>query len=90
MNNPSRRAGQSTRDMANKRYKNRARIVLLTMGIVLLVLLAALYSKALGIGSSLIGLLIVARLILDFSDIQTQRILKAERRAMQKERKRSA
>src|SRR5690349_9627992 len=50
MNNRQKRAGQSTRDMAEKRYKTRVRLVLIAAGAAFLILIAASNSKALGIG----------------------------------------
>ena len=83
MNNRQKRAGQSTRDLAEKRYKNRVWFVLVTAGVVVLILVVANNSKALGIGSfGFLGLLAVARLIMDYSDSKTKRMMKEERRAI--------
>jgi hypothetical protein len=83
MNNRQRQAGQSTREMADKRYKRRVWFVMGTMGVVLLLLLAAYNSKALQMGSfGFIGLLVAARLIMDYSDVKTKRMIKEERRAI--------
>jgi hypothetical protein len=83
MNNPQKRAGQSTREMAAKRYKNRVWFVLVTVAIVLLILLAANNSQALGIGGfGFVGLIILARLVMNYSDARTKRMIKEEKRAI--------
>ena len=83
MNNPSRHAGQSTRDMAYKRYRNRVWLVLLTLGLALLILLIANNSKELGIGGSgILGLLILTRLIMNYGDTRARKMVKEERRAV--------
>jgi hypothetical protein len=50
MKNLQQRAGQSTRDMARKRYKKRARFILITAGIALLIIIISYKSNLLGIG----------------------------------------
>ena len=83
MNYQQKRAGQSTRDMAQKRYKNKVRFVLGTAGVVLVILLIAYYSDSLGIGVlGSFGLLILARLIVDITESRIKRMMKEERRAI--------
>jgi len=83
MNNRPKSAGQSTRDMAEKRYRQRVWFVLLTAGAIILILLVANNSKALGIGGlGFVGLIILARIIINISDSKTKRMVKEERRAV--------
>jgi hypothetical protein len=83
MNHQHNRAGQSTRLMAEKRYKNRVWFVLLAAGSVTLLLLAALNTQALGIGGiGFLALIISARLLLNLSDRRARRMVKEERRAV--------
>jgi len=82
-NNQPNRAGQSTREMAALRYKNRVWFVLLTTGIVLLIILVAYHSNTLGIGGfGFVGLIILARLVMNYSDAGTKKMMKEERRAI--------
>lgn len=83
MNDQTKRAGQSTREMAEKRYRNRVWFVLLTLGFLFLILLAVNNSKALGLGGAgFLGLLILARLITNYSNARTRKMMKEERRAI--------
>ncbi len=83
MNNRQKRAGQSTRDMAEKRYKTRVWFVLIAAGIALLILVVASNSKALGIGGlGVLGLFILVRFIMDFTESKAKRMMKEERRAV--------
>jgi hypothetical protein len=83
MNNQQKRAGQSTREMAAKRYKNRVWFVLITVGIVLLILLVANNSKALGIGGfGFLGLIVLSRIVMNYADARTKKMVKEERRAI--------
>ena len=83
MNSPSSRAGQSTRDMAEKRYRHRVWFVLLTVGAVILILFVANNSKALGLGGlGFFGLIILARIIMNISDSKDKRMVREERRAV--------
>jgi len=83
MNNKGKRAGQSTREMAAQRYKNRVWFVLLIVGAVLLILLVANNSKALGLGGlGFLGLVILARIIMNYGDAKSRRMMKEERRAV--------
>jgi Nuclease-related domain. len=81
--NRQKSAGQSTREMAAKRYKNRVWFVLLTVAIVLLILLVANNSKALGIGGfGFLGLIILSRVIMNYSDARAKKMIKEEKRAI--------
>jgi hypothetical protein len=83
MNNQTKRAGQSTRALAARRYKNRVWFVLGTIAIVTVLLLVANNSKSLGIGGiGLLGLFVAARLIMNYSDVKTNKMIKEERRAI--------
>lgn len=83
MNNRGKRAGKSTREMSDKRYKSRIWFVLLTTGAALLILVLISNSKALGIsGFGFLGLIVLVRLLLDFSDAKASRMMKEERRAV--------
>jgi hypothetical protein len=83
MNNLQKRAGQSTRDMAEKRYRQRVWFVLLTVGAVILILLVANNSKALGIGGlGFLGLIILGRIIMNLSGSKAKRMVREERRAV--------
>jgi hypothetical protein len=83
MNNQYRRAGKSTREMADRRYKTRVWFVLLTIGMVLLLLFLVFQSRALGIGGlGVLGLIILVRLITDYTDSRVTRMMKEERRAI--------
>ncbi len=83
MNYQQKRAGQSTRDMARKRYRNRVWFVLVTTGIAFVILLMALNSKSLKIsGIGFLALLVAARLVMDYSDARAKKMVKEERRAI--------
>lgn len=83
MSNQRNRAGQSTREMTEKRYKNRVWFVLITAGIALLLLLAALNADALKMGGmGFLVLIIAARLVMNYSDRKTKKMIKEERRAI--------
>jgi hypothetical protein len=83
MNSHNKRAGQSTRDMAEKRYKSRVWFVLLTAGAVLLILVLVSNSKTLGIGGfGILGLLFLARFVMDYTESKAKRMMKEERRAI--------
>lgn len=83
MNSHEKQAGQSTRDMADRRYKTRIWFVLITLGIALLILVMVFNSKVLGIGGfGFLGLLILYRLLIDFTEVKARRMRKAERRAV--------
>jgi hypothetical protein len=97
MNNSNRRAGKSTREMADKRYKSRVWLVVLLVGVAFLLIIAAWNSSALGIGGfGFLGLLILARLVMDFMDVKAGKMMKEERRKSgepfgeQKRRRKSA
>src|SRR5688572_11682148 len=83
MSNAKKPAGQSTRDMARKRYKNRVRFILITAGIALLIIIISYNSNLLGIGGlGSLGLLLLARLVMDLGDIKAKRMVKEEHRAV--------
>lgn len=83
MNNHNKRAGQSTRDVADKRYKSRVWFVLIMAGAVLLILVLVSNSKALGIGGlGILGLLFLARFAMDYIEGKANRMMKEERRAI--------
>jgi hypothetical protein len=81
--NEMKRVGQSTRDLAARRYTNRVWFVLGTIATVTVLLLVANNSKSLGIGGiGLLGLFVAARFIMNYSDIKTNKMIKEERRAI--------
>lgn len=83
MNSPEKQAGQSTRDMADKRYKTRAWFVLFMLVAALFILVLIFNSKALSIGGfGFLGLLILYRLLVDFTEVKAKKMKKAERRAV--------
>lgn len=83
MKNQQQRAGQSVREMADRRYKNRIWFVLGTMAVLLVILLVAYNARSLSIGGTgLLGLLVAARLIMNYSDARTNKMIKEERRAI--------
>lgn len=83
MNSHEKQAGQSTRDMADKRYKTRVWFVLLMLGTALFILVLIFNSKALGIGGfGFFGLLVLYRLMVDFTEVKAKKMKKAERRAV--------
>ncbi len=77
------RAGQSTREIAQKRYESRVRFVLLMTGIALLVLVLISGSKVLGVGGfGVLGLFVLVRLIMDYTKAEARRMMREERRAI--------
>jgi hypothetical protein len=83
MSSHSKRAGQSARDMADKRYKSRVWFVLIAAGVVLLILVLVSKSTALGIGGfGVLGLLFLARFIMDYTETRAKRMRREERRAI--------
>ncbi len=69
--------------MADKRYKSRVWFVLIMAGTALLILIVASNSKTLGIGGfAFLGLIILARFIMDFTESRAKMMMKAERRAI--------
>jgi hypothetical protein len=83
MSSHRKRAGQSTRDMADKRYKSRVRFVLIAAGVVLLIFVLVSRSTALGIGGfGVLGLLFLARFIMEYMETRAGRMVKEERRAI--------
>jgi hypothetical protein len=83
MNNLQKRAGQSTREMAAKRHKNRIWYAIVSIVIVLLIAFVALNPRFLKVGSiASIGLLLVARVFMNYSDALDRRKRKEEKRAI--------
>jgi Nuclease-related domain len=83
MNNQQKRAGQSTREMAAKRNKKRIWYAIVSVVIVLLIAFVALNPKFLKAGSiASIGLLLVARVFMNYSDALDRRMRKEEKRAV--------
>src|SRR5215216_3054873 len=83
MNNQLKRAGQSTRDMVAKRHKNRIWYAIISVVIVLLIAVIALNPKFLKAGSiASIGLLLVARVFMNYSVAVDRRMRKEEKRAV--------
>lgn len=83
MTNHIKRAGQSTYEMAQKRYKSRVWFVLLMTGIALLVLVVISGSKSLGIGGfGVLGLFVLVRVIMDYTEARARRMMREERRAI--------
>ena len=79
----SRRAGRSTRDMADRRYRSRVQFLLLAAGVALVLLLVANNADALGVGGAgFLVLIILARIILNWADARAGRMQKEERRAV--------
>jgi len=69
--------------MAEKRYKSRVKFVLLMVGFALLMLVLISRSKALGIGGfGVLGLFILVRLVMDYTEVRSRRMMKEERRAI--------
>ena len=69
--------------MADKRYRSRVWFVLIAMAAVLLILVVVFKSMAWGIGGlSVLGLLFLARFILDCVDTRARRMVREERRAI--------
>jgi hypothetical protein len=83
MNDPAKRAGQSTRDMAEKRYKSRVWFVVLALGALVLMLVLIAKLEAAGIGGAIIlGLIIAIRLTMDYVEAKAKRMKREERRAI--------
>lgn len=83
MTDYTKRAGQSTREMARKRHQSRVRFALLMTGIALIALVLISVSKPLGIGGlGVLGLFILVRLIMDYTEARARRMRKEERRAI--------
>jgi hypothetical protein len=83
MNNQQKRAGQSTREMAAKRHKKRIWFAIVSVVIVILIVLIALNPKFLKIGGfTSIGLLLVARVFMNYSDGKDRQLRKEEKRAV--------
>ena len=81
--NKHRPAGHSTREMASKRYKTRVWFVLLMTGIVLVLLFLLFWSSALGLsGLGILGLLFLIKIVTEFVDVRSRRMVKKERRAV--------
>lgn len=78
-----RRAGKSTREMANKRRKSALWIAIVGIGILIVVALVVNNAKALGIGGiGILVLLIFSRVFGDILDKQVANKLKLEKRAI--------
>jgi hypothetical protein len=83
MKSYEKQAGQSTRDMATRRYKTRIWFVLFMLAAALVILVLVFNSKALDIGGfGFFGLLVLYRLIVDFTEVKAKKMKKAERRAV--------
>jgi hypothetical protein len=83
MNSQRKRAGESTREMSDRRYKSRVWLIVLIVAATVLLLVLIFNSKALGIsGLGLLGLLVLVRLVVDFGDARSSRMMKEERRAI--------
>jgi hypothetical protein len=83
MNDRYKRAGQSTWKMADKRHKVRVWLVLVMGGATLLMLIALFKPSALGIGGlGIVGLIVVARLIIDYTEAADDEMEGKEYRAI--------
>jgi hypothetical protein len=83
MNIYGKRAGQSTRDMAEKRHRSRVWFVLLTTGAVLLILILISNLKIVGFGGLLVlGLLFLVRIAMDYMEVRAKQMRGEERRAI--------
>lgn len=83
MSSFNRAAGQSTRDMAEKRYRARLRFVLPLAAIVLVLLLLMCNSSSLQIGGiAVIVIAVVISLLTDYIDSKAKRMIKEEHRAI--------
>lgn len=77
------RAGKSTREMADKRYQLRVWWVLITASIVLVICAVVANSKSLGLGGAgVIGLVLLARIIMNYMDRRASKLIREERRAI--------
>jgi hypothetical protein len=81
MNPPNKRAGQSTRQMADKRHKLALRAALLMIAAALLILVATASSSLIGIGAVFV-LVVLGALLLDKFEADGYRIVKRERQAV--------
>lgn len=73
MNNHQNRAWQSTREIEAKRYQSRLWFTRLTIGGILLVLLAAYQGKSLGLGGiGVVVLWVGARVVANYADARTR------------------
>jgi hypothetical protein len=76
-------AGQSTRDMADRRYKARLWFVLGALAVVIVIIAVASNAVSLGIGGfGVLGLLVLGKLVMDFVDVKAGKMQKEERRAV--------
>jgi hypothetical protein len=83
MNNQYKRAGKSTREMAHRRFKTRVWFVLLMGGLALALLFVASRSTALGIGGfGFLALIVLVRLITDYTESKARRMMREEHRAV--------
>src|SRR5262245_27846690 len=83
MHSHEKRAGQSTRDMAARRYKIRVWFVLLMFAVAFLILILVFKSKPLGIsGFGFLGLLILYQLVMGFTEGKVKKMRRTERRAV--------
>lgn len=87
MNSRDRRAGHSTREMADKRYKARVWFILPMVGVVLAIVAFLFYSRALGIGGLgfvvlFVVLVVVLRRIMAYTDVREKSMISGERRAI--------
>ncbi len=68
MNNHQNRAGQSTREMAERQTRNRVWFAILTIGGILLILLVAYDLHSLGVGGiGAVGVWVAARVVMNSS-----------------------
>jgi hypothetical protein len=83
MNKQQKRAGHSARDMAAKRHKYRIWFAVVSAAIVLLIAVIALKPQFLKVGSlGSIGLLLAARIFMNYSDAKDRQMRKQEKRAI--------
>jgi hypothetical protein len=79
----NRLAGKSTREMADRRWRNTLFVGLIVLVILIVLALFILNAKAWGIGgSAFLGILIGARLLVDWFEGYDRRSWKAEKRAI--------
>jgi hypothetical protein len=83
MAHQNRSAGQSTCDLAEKRYRMGLRFVLSFAAIVIVILVVLFNSSVLGIGGlGIIGLVVVASLVMDYMGAKAKRIMNDQLRAI--------
>jgi hypothetical protein len=83
MSKHDKRAGRSTREMADKRYRARVRFILPMVGLVILLLLILNVSKALKVGGfAFLAVAILVRLVMGFTDAKEKKMIREERRAV--------